>query len=97
MEIVLQVESKNFQKVKEILLKDDTVSRASIVIKDGKSLIAKEGYFIYISGTKDQCKRAIEISKDVAKEAAEKDKAEVISKIKEEQDKASTGFGGIFG
>jgi len=97
MEIVFQVESKNLQKTKDILLKDDAVSRASIVIKDGKSLIAKEGYFIYISGTNDQCKRAKEISKDIAKEAAEKDKTEVINKIKEEQDKASEGFGGIFG
>lgn len=97
MEIVIQIESKNLQKVKDVLLKDDTVSRASIVFKEGKSLLNKEGYYCYISGTEEQCKKALELAKDIAKEAAEKDKVKVINKIKEEQDKASEGFGGIFG
>jgi len=97
MEIVLQTESKNLQKLKEVLLKDDVVSRASIVFKEGKSLINKEGYFCYISGTEEQCKRALEMSKDIAKEAEKKDRNEAIQKIKEEQDKAAEGFGGIFG
>jgi hypothetical protein len=96
MEIVLQIESKNLQKLKEVLLKDDLVSRASIVFKEGKSLINKEGYFCYVSGSEEQCKKAVEISKDLAKEAEAKDKTEVIAKIKEEQDKASEGFGSIF-
>jgi alpha-D-ribose 1-methylphosphonate 5-triphosphate synthase subunit PhnG len=96
MEIVLHIESKNLQKAKEVLLKDDTVSRASIVFKEGKSLINKEGYFCYVSGSEEQCKKAVEISKDLAKEAEAKDKTEVIAKIKEEQDKASEGFGSIF-
>lgn len=97
MEIVFQIESKNLQKVKDVFLKDDIVSRASIVFKDGKSLINKEGYYCYISGTEEQCKRAKELAKEIAKEAETKDKNEVITKIKEEQDKAAEGFGGIFG
>jgi hypothetical protein len=97
MEIVLQIESKNLQKAKDILLKDDMVSRASIVFKEGKSLLGKEGYFIYISGIEEQCKKAIEISKEIAKQASEKNKTEVIKKIREEQEKAAEGFGGIFG
>jgi hypothetical protein len=97
MEIVLQIESKNLQKVKDILLKDDMVSRASIVFKEGKSLLGKDGYLIYISGIEEQCKKAIEISKEIAKQASEKDKTEVIKKIREEQEKAAEGFGGIFG
>jgi hypothetical protein len=97
MEIVLQIESKNLQKVKDILLKDDMVSRASIVFKEGKSLLGKDGYLIYISGIEEQCKKAIEISKEIDKQVSEKDKSEVIKKIKEEQEKAAEGFGGIFG
>jgi hypothetical protein len=97
MEIVLHLESKNLQKVKDVLLKDDTISRASIVFKEGKSLLNKEGYYCYISGTEEQCKKALELVKDIAKEADEKDKSNVIKKIKEEQDKAAEGFGGIFG
>jgi len=34
---------------------------------------------------------------ELAKEATDKEKAEVIKKIKEEEEKAMTGFGGIFG
>lgn len=97
MEIVLHLESKNLQKVKDVLLKDDMVSRASIVLKEGKSLLNKEGYYCYISGTEEQCKKALELAKDIAKESNEKDKSNVIKKIKEEQDKAAEGFGGIFG
>lgn len=97
MEIVLHIESKNLQKLKDALLKDDVVSRSSIVFKEGQSLISKEGYYCYISGTEEQCNRAKEIGKDLAKEAEAKDKDEVIRKIKEEQDKAAEGFGGIFG
>jgi nitrogen regulatory protein PII len=97
MEIVLLTEVRNQQKVREILLKDDIVSRASIVFKDGKNLMNKDGYIIYISGTDEQCERAKEITKDLAKILEEKDKDEVIKKIKEEENKANIGFGNIFG
>lgn len=96
MEIVLHLESKNMQKVKEILNKDDLVSRASITFREGK-IIDRDGYFCYISGTDEQIKKAIELSKDLAKEAEEKDRDEVIRKIKEEESRASEGLGGIFG
>lgn len=97
MEVVLQIEAKNLTKVKDILLKDDTVSRASIIFKDAKNFAGKEGYYCYINGLEDQCKRAIELTKDLAKETTEKEKQEVINKIKEEESKAMEGFGGIFG
>ncbi len=96
MEIVLQLESKNLQKIKDILLKDDLVSRASITFKEG-GIIGKKEYFCYISGTDEQCKRAIEISKEFVKEAEPKDKDDVIKKIKEEEARATEGLGGIFG
>ena len=96
METVLKFESKNLQKIKDILLKDDLVSRSSMIFKDG-SFVNKEGYFCYISGTEEQVKRAIEISKELAKEAEEKDKKEIIAKIKDEEQKAAEGMGSIFG
>ena len=104
MEIVLQIESKNYQKVKEILSKDDIVSRSSMTFKEA-SIIEKEGYYCYISGTDEQCKRALEIIKEkneetgeeveLAKEASTEEKEKVMNKIKEEEDKAIEGFGGI--
>jgi len=96
MEIVLQLESKNAQKVKEILNKDQTTSRASITFRDG-SLIGKEGQFCHISGTDEQCKKAIELTKEVAKETEKKVRDEFITKLKEEESKAGEGLGGIFG
>ena len=97
METLLLLESKNLQKTKDLLLKDDVVSRASIMWREAKSFGISEGYYCYISGTDDQVKRAIELSKELTKEAKDKEKKAVISKIKEEQEKALEGFGGIFG
>jgi hypothetical protein len=103
MEIVLHIESKDYAKVKEILLKDDIVSRSSMTFKEG-GIIKKEGYYCYLSGTEEQCKKALELinEKDengeeveLAKEASEEEKEELINKIKEEEDKAIEGFGGI--
>ncbi len=95
MEIVLTFESKNLQKLKDVLLKDDTVSRSSIFFKEG-SIIGKQGYFCYLRGTEEHCKKALELSKDLAKEVTGKDKGDLISKIREEENKASAGMGGIF-
>lgn len=96
MEIVLHVASANMNKLKEILNKDDSVSRSSITFREG-SMIGKKDYFCLISGTDEQCKKAIEISKELAKEAEVKDRDELIKKIKEEESRASEGLGGIFG
>ena len=106
MEIVLQIETKDYTKVKDILFKDDSASRASIVFKDG-SIVNKEGYFCYISGPDEQCKRALELVKlkdektgevtELAKEVTGKEKDEIINKIKEEEDRAAEGFGNIIG
>jgi len=96
MEILLSTEIKDFPKFKEMLLKDDIVSRASIVFKEGK-VENRIVYYCYISGLKEQCKRALELTKEIAKEAKGKEKNEVIKKIKEEEQKAMEGFGSIFG
>jgi hypothetical protein len=97
MEILLQAETKNYSKLRDILLKDDLISRASIVFKEAKTLGKEEGYFIYISGTEEQCKKALELTKDLAEEVKNKEKDNFISKIKEESERANVAFGGIFG
>ena len=91
------IESKNLQKAKDLLLKDDVVSRASLTWREAKSFGFSEGYYIYISGTDEQVKGAEELTKELRKEVKDKEKEEVIRKIKEEQDKAMEGFGSIFG
>ena len=96
MEIVLHVASSNMNKLKEVLNKDDIVSRASIIFKQG-AIIDKSDYFCMIYGTEEQCARAIEISKDFAKEADKKDAESLAAKLKEEEESAGAGLGGIFG
>jgi alpha-D-ribose 1-methylphosphonate 5-triphosphate synthase subunit PhnG len=97
METLLLIESKNLQKGKDLLLKDDVVSRASIMWKEAKAFGFSQGYYCYISGTEEQVKRAVELAKELLKEVKEKEKEKVIRKIKEEQDRALEGMGGIFG
>ena len=96
MEVVLHFKSENYAKGKDVLLTDDIVGRASLVFKEG-SIIGKEGYFCYLSGTEEQCKRALELVKDLAEEAEDDTKSQLITKIKEEEEKAIKGFGDILG
>ena len=96
MEIVLHVQSANMSRLKEVLNKDDSVSRASMTFRDG-SVIGKKDYFCLISGTEEQCRKALELSKELAKEADKKDAQDFVSKIREEEQKAAEGLGGIFG
>jgi len=107
METLLLIETKDLNKVRDILLKDEAVSRASLTFKEAKSLNEKEGYYCLVSGSEEQCKRALELVKikpeeggetiELAKEVEDKEGEEVVKKIKEEEDKAMEGFGGIFG
>jgi len=96
MEIVLKLGEKNFEKIKEILLKDDVVSRASITFKEGK-VLGEEGFYCVISGLDEQCKRALELTKNIAEEVKDEKKDKIIKKIKEEEERANEGFGFIFG
>ncbi|MEM7821627.1 MAG: hypothetical protein QXX38_02340 [Candidatus Aenigmatarchaeota archaeon] len=96
MDIVIFVETKNYQRLREILLGDDVVSRASLIFKDAKILTGREGYFCYISGTEEQCKKVLGLVKGLAKEIKDKEKDDIINKIREEEETATRGFGYIF-
>ena len=96
MEIVLHFKSESFAKCKDILLSDDFVGRASLTFKEG-SIIGRNGYYCYLSGTEEQCKKALELVKDLAEEVKDDTKSQLINKIKEEEDRAIEGFGGILG
>ena len=96
MEIVLHFKSENFAKCKDMLLSDDVVGRASLVFKEG-SIINKDGYYCYLSGTEEQCKKALELVKDLTEEVKDDTKSQLIKKLKEEEEKAIEGFGSILG
>ncbi|MEX2738593.1 MAG: hypothetical protein Q6356_005940 [Candidatus Wukongarchaeota archaeon] len=98
MEMILKIEKQNLQKVKDILFKDERVSRASIMFKESESL-GFEGnhYYCYISGLDEACDKAKELTKDLAEVVNEKNTKEIIEKIKSEEESAMTGFDDIFG
>ena len=68
---------------------------------------SKEGYYCFLSGTDEQCKKALEMIKAknpktgeefvYATEVTGEEKVKVIKSIKEESDKASEAFGSLFG
>ena len=96
MEIVLHVASANMNKLKEAFGKDDLVSRASITFRNG-AVIGKGDYFCMVSGSDEQCDRAKELAKDLAKEADKTEAEMFVTKVREEEDAAAAGLGGIFG
>jgi hypothetical protein len=111
MEVVLQTDADKFARFKDSLLKDETVNRASIVFKGAEEFgLGDKGYYCCVSGLDAQCKRALELAKggaggekeaesgsELAKEVAGDKKEKILKKIKEEEDRAMEGFGGIFG
>ena len=97
MEVVFEIEKKNLQKVKNVLLKDDTVSRASVLFKEAKTFgFDKDVYYCYVSGLEEACEKAKELMKDLGKVSSKKTKEQVVQKIKQEEESAMTGFGDIF-
>lgn len=102
MELVLHIEGANYQKLKEKLLTDEIVNRASIVFKDAKQFGKESGYLCIVAGTDERCEKAIELSKDtegneMAKEIKGEEKEKILKQIKEEENKAIESFGNILG
>lgn len=97
MKVIYEIEQSDLKKVKDKLLKDDLVGRASVVFKDGKALELGDKYYCYLSGSEDACERSEELMKELGKKVDGEEKEKVIQKIQEEEDQAMQGFGGIFG
>ena len=98
MEVVFKIKKQNLQKIKDVLLKDETVSKASIIFKGSKSLgFEGDYYYCYISGLDESCDKAKELTEELTEVVDEKDAKKIIEKIKEEEESAMSGFGNLFG
>jgi len=97
MEVVLYVESKNNEKLKQVLFGDDIVSRANIVFHESGSLGRAGGFYVRVLGDDKQCKKALELSKDLAIEVKDEEREKVLKQLSEESERSLEGFGGIFG
>ena len=95
MEVVLYAEGEAAEKLREILLKDEIVSRANVLFKDAKPL-DREGFYIRILGSEEQCKRALELSKDLAEEVSGEEKERVLKALRSEDEEMLSGFSGVF-
>ena len=95
MEVVLYAKGEAAEKLREILLKDEIVSRANVLFKDAKPL-DREGFYIRILGSEEQCKRALELSKDLAEEVSGEEKEKVLRSLRSEDEEMLSGFSGVF-
>ena len=95
--IIFEVKSEDIGKI-NTLVKDDIVSRQSILTRDSSSLALKGDFsYLKIEGSNEGLKRAEEIAKELEFKKLNKKKAEEINKkIEEQEDSAATGMGMIF-
>ena len=95
--IIFEVKSENVGKIDK-MIRDDLVSRQSILTRDSTSLDIKEdNFYVKIEGSKEGLKRAEEIGKELDFKKLDEKKANTINKkIKDQEDSAASGIGMIF-
>ena len=91
------MKSENVGKI-NTLIKDDLVSRQSILTRDSSSLdLEKDVSYVKIEGSDKGLKRAKELAKELKfKKLDEKKAKKIDGKIKEQEDSAASGMGMIF-
>ena len=95
--VIFSVEKSQVGKVNQIL-RDDLVSRQSIVLRDASALnIEKDVRYVLIEGTDEAIKKAEELFTDVGKKENDEEAKNIYSKIKSEESDVAEGVGLIFG
>ena len=95
--VIFEIKSENVGKINKVV-KDDLVSRQSILTRDSSSLgLDGDASYLKIEGSDDGLKRAEELAKEQEFKKLDKKKAEKINKkIEEQEDSAASGMGMIF-
>ena len=95
--VIFEVKSENIGKI-NTLIKDDLISRQSILTRDASSLDMKgDVSYVKIEGSTEGLQRAEELAKELEfKKLPQKKAQEVDDKIKEQEDSAASGIGMIF-
>ncbi len=82
----------------EAVLKDDLVSRQSILVRDAKSLgVGGEGTIVLVEGTEAGVARAETLLKDVALVMQGMEAEDAYRRFRSQDDDAAAGMGLIFG
>ena len=95
--VIFEVKSEDVGKINK-LVKDDIVSRQSILTRDSSSLNL-DGDFTYVKveGSEEGLKRAEELAGELGlKKVDDKKAMEINDRIKEQEDSAASGMGMIF-
>ncbi len=95
--VIFEVKSEDAGKINK-LIKDDTVSRQSILTRDSSSLDTKGNFsYVRIEGSDNGLKQANKLGKELGfKKLSQKKAQEINKKIEEQEDSAATGMGMIF-
>jgi len=96
--IIFEVKTEDVGKINQ-MLKDDLVSRQSLLTRDSSSLgINKDVFYVKVEGNKEGLKKAEKIAKELEFKKLNKKKSEEVNKkIEEQEDSAADGMGMIFG
>jgi len=96
--IIFEVKTEDVGKINQ-MLKDDLVSRQSLLTRDSSSLdIDKDVSYVKVEGSKEGLKKAEEIAKELEFKKLNKKKTEEVNKkIEEQEESAADGMGMIFG
>jgi hypothetical protein len=93
---IFDVKKEHKSKADEVL-KDDLISRQSIVIRDAKVMDVKlHETLILIEGSDNAIAKAKELFSEIGKRLEGKDRAEVYKKFKDEEGEVLSGVGLIF-
>lgn len=88
---------KELKSKAEEILKDDLLSRQSIVVRDAKVMDVKlHDTLVFIEGSEDAMKKAKELFSDIGKRLEGKDRDEVHKKFRDEEGEVLGGVGLIF-
>ena len=95
--MIFEVKSEDVGNINK-LIKDDLVSRQSVLTRDSSSLNLKGDYsYVKVEGSEEGLKRANELAKELGmKKLADKKAKEINEKIEEQEDSAASGMGMIF-
>ena len=95
--VIFEIKSEDSGKINK-LIKDDLVSRQSILTRDSNSLDMKGDYsYVKIEGSKEGLKKAEELAKEFELKKLDQKKAkEINKKIEEQENSAASGMGMIF-
>ena len=95
---LFQLPREKQKQVEQLVMKNDILSRQSIVFRESVSLGLKgSDYYLEINGSEEAIQLAKETLKDFAKEVTGQEKDRILEIVRKQEEAADAGFGAIFG